>query len=230
MKKIVTKADMVCRSTAMSEFGLTKKQLAALPHKDVVNPRYRSGPKMRLYLRSDVERLAETITDEERKKRERRSEAAMKAAETRREQKREKLKKANSDLLEWASSMQFAIPEIEKNVLIRRAVAHHNERLRNQGLSAIEYETGLESIIVNYIRHELTNYDDKLRGRGWHGGTRRGEIEAYAIIRERCLQQIADAYPWLANECEIQAREGRNRAEMEILVLEHEREIERFSK
>jgi hypothetical protein len=52
--------------------------------------------------------------------------------------------------------------------------------------------------IVNFLRHELTNYDSLLR-----------EGEDRSMLKAEILSGIAEAYPYLAEECERQAREAR---------------------
>jgi hypothetical protein len=55
------KSDWIYRSTGKREYGLTDRELDALPHRTVPNPYRRSGPPGRLYRRSDVERLANSL-------------------------------------------------------------------------------------------------------------------------------------------------------------------------
>lgn len=57
--------------------------------------------------------------------------------------------------------------------------------------------------IVNYIRHNLTRYDNILYG--YRG--RVGVDEAYYYLKENILLKIAEVYPAYANECYRQIRE-----------------------
>jgi hypothetical protein len=50
--------DKIYRSTAKQEYGLTDRELDTLPFTSVANPHYRSGPPAKIYLRDDIERLA----------------------------------------------------------------------------------------------------------------------------------------------------------------------------
>ena len=65
----------------------------------------------------------------------------------------------------------------------------------------------LERIMVNYIRHELTEYDRTLE-------TTIGKVGRYSVIPEitnRVFTQIAETYPELADECRRQlARKSSN--------------------
>ncbi|MFI6942038.1 hypothetical protein ACIBI4_22430 [Streptomyces sp. NPDC050418] len=56
---------------------------------------------------------------------------------------------------------------------------------------------------VNYLRHQLTHYDELLDG--LHGKT--GRAAAETLLRQRIYTAIAETYPFLAHECERQLRE-----------------------
>jgi hypothetical protein len=58
----------------------------------------------------------------------------------------------------------------------------------------------LQRICVNYLRHEKTTYEDHLYE--IHG--RVGVLEAYFSIKDKVLDAIAKAYPWLVEECNRQ--------------------------
>lgn len=60
----------------------------------------------------------------------------------------------------------------------------------------------LDRWCVNYIRHELTDYDADL----YEGKGQIGIGEEYARYRNAVLDAIADAYPMLADECRRQSR------------------------
>lgn len=64
-------------------------------------------------------------------------------------------------------------------------------------------EDTLNRWIVNYIRHNLINYDSTLqRTKG-----KTGKQESYPIYKCRILQRISEAYPKYADECARQAKE-----------------------
>lgn len=52
--------------------------------------------------------------------------------------------------------------------------------------------------MVNYVRHELTGYDDALLD------VSRNVPAGYQLLKNAVLCKIADAYPFLRNECEKQ--------------------------
>jgi hypothetical protein len=56
--------------------------------------------------------------------------------------------------------------------------------------------------MVNYIRHNLTNYEDlleELEGKV-------GKINAYIKLKNKILKKIAEVYPDLKDECYNQMR------------------------
>ena len=58
----------------------------------------------------------------------------------------------------------------------------------------------LSRIMVNYIRHNLTSYEDlleELRGK-------EGKYEAYTKLKNKILEKIAEVYPELKEECNRQ--------------------------
>lgn len=58
----------------------------------------------------------------------------------------------------------------------------------------------LNRIIVNYLRHNLSDYDSKLGDIFGRVGT----SEAYRIINEKIYSKIAEVYPELKDECDNQ--------------------------
>lgn len=58
----------------------------------------------------------------------------------------------------------------------------------------------LQRITINFIRHELTEYDTRLE----EVAAQTGAIQARGRIRVRVLDAIAEAYPDLATECQAQ--------------------------
>ena len=58
----------------------------------------------------------------------------------------------------------------------------------------------LNRVIVNYLRHNLSNYDSKLDD--IFGKV--GKSEAYRIINTKIYAKIAEVYPVLKDECDNQ--------------------------
>ncbi|MFJ9632875.1 hypothetical protein ACIRU8_34735 [Streptomyces sp. NPDC101175] len=62
---------------------------------------------------------------------------------------------------------------------------------------------GLDRLKVNFLRHRLARYEELLKG--LHGGT--GRAAADELLQRRVYGAIAEAYPFLAGECERQLSE-----------------------
>jgi hypothetical protein len=88
----------------------------------------------------------------------------------------------------------------------RQAIESYNRRACGDVFASPSDEPAfLERITVNFIRHELTEYDAAL----WEFAGKTGIVLAVAEIRSRVYSAIAQAYPALGAECErqIQARQ-----------------------
>src|SRR5262249_36768559 len=94
--------------------------------------------------------------------------------------------------------------------VIERAIMSHNarclgtDRHRANRNDSSEF---LARITVNYIRHELTSYDGLLQNARGKVGVDLAQEE----IADKVFDAIADAYPWLADECYRQLDERRKR-------------------
>lgn len=168
-----------------------------LPSPDLIrpNPNYRSAAPMKLYL---IERVAEVENSEEfiaaRDRLSSRRNGAKKAVET---------KKAKTmDFV--AKTVQFAIPRYSRSKLTKMACDHYNDRNLEWGsfASPSSDKHFLQRIVVNFLRHAVTDYDGHLERISGKVGTN----EAYRKIKEMVLDKIAEEYPWLAEECERQKR------------------------
>lgn len=93
------------------------------------------------------------------------------------------------------------VPMLPRAELERRAV-----RYRRQ-VAGDEEGGGLERWQVGYLRQALRSYDALLDG--LHGAT--GRVEAGRLLRVRVYRAIAQAYPWLAEECGRRLRETGGR-------------------
>ena len=180
-------------STTLKDRGWTQQMIVKfMPNPDTTatNPHYKSGPPMRLY---SVDRILKIEASDEWKKEAEKSAkrklSAAKAIETKRKQ-----------LEAWTESLVFDVPIIDSSALRIAAINHFNSRSRS-GIAILQSDDGfLDRICVNYLRHELSDYDGKLLE------TRKkiGQSDAYEIIRDKVLNAIADAYPYLASECNTQ--------------------------
>jgi hypothetical protein len=199
-------------TSQLLERGWTKSLIAKYliaPDEERVNPHYRSGPPMRLYNLARIEPLEQTNWFQAAKaKRAIRSAAAQKAVETKRER-----------AIDWAESVDINIPQINNTELKRAAIERYNDRLDWES----DYEVTpatidsdpdfLHRITVNYIRHDLTDYDSLLAN--LYGTV--GVDEAYEILRERVDDEIRYQYPYLAkavHEAEKRWRERQRNKEL----------------
>lgn len=196
------KHEFVTKST-LKERGWTDlliKIFLPQPHKTTTNPNYRSAPPMCLYKIAVVEQIEKsTEFQKEMEEAQKRKQRAKKAVET-------KLTKLRKDL----SNMRFKVPLLSEKNLLKRAINHYNEMqdwrefngrstcgLYANENSDIEF---LKRIQVNYLRHCLTSYEEKLDDISG----RVGVFEGYVDIRKKIFTEIARVYPELEDECKRQ--------------------------
>jgi len=163
------------------------------------NPAYRTAPPMRLW---SAERVADAEADPgftARKSRaQSRSAPSAKAAGRKRD-----------ELLEKVSAVEISVPQMAWNTLVRGACAHYNALQLARGNDDYDQATPdsdpafLERIAVNYLRHELSDYEPELAR--LFGQV--GRADASSVVRKRVYNAIADAYPDLASECSRQLRD-----------------------
>lgn len=106
------------------------------------------------------------------------------------------------NLVEFANSVEIVIPEMTKKELIRAACLHYNTYNKNIGRTASPKDPDefIFRITVNFLRHELTTYEEELRR--MQGFSE--EKAAHDILKSRILDAIAKAYPWIRKECAMQ--------------------------
>jgi hypothetical protein len=94
---------------------------------------------------------------------------------------------------------------------VKRVCAAYNELWAERGdyercASPRDSPEFIHRIVVNYLRHELTAYEEELMSPAGRIGVR----DAESMIRRRVYDAISAAYPMLAGECRAQ-REMRSR-------------------
>ena len=101
--------------------------------------------------------------------------------------------------------IDVSVPAMSVTTLIRHAVAHYNERNPHKRPADFAADEKFVSrICVNFLRHACSSYDrnrDFLRGIADDAD----RTAVGAVIKGRTLRAIADTYPMLAAEAEIQA-------------------------
>ncbi|WP_236245859.1 hypothetical protein [Streptomyces sp. CC210A] len=95
------------------------------------------------------------------------------------------------------------VPMLPRAELERRAVLY-----RRQVAAGAEQDAGgLVRWQVGYLRQALRSYDALLDGLG----TATGRADAERLLRHRVYRAIAQAYPWLAEECARRLRDPGGR-------------------
>jgi hypothetical protein len=182
--------------SALCERGWTEKAISTFYpkcDKEAPNPRFRKkGAPMKLYSLEKVEIVEGS--DEFKAFQEGssvRKNAARKGVET-------KKKKLLAELENW----EIEVKKVPLEVVRREAIQSYNRwnEERDKCASLDDDPKFLDRITVNYLRHELSNYDNRLEDIFKKVGKR----EAYRIIKERILTSIADGYPELADEAKRQ--------------------------
>jgi hypothetical protein len=152
------------------------------------NPKHRSGPPALLWSRKTIARVRRMKAT---------SEAAGAKGAVRRAAAEAAVDTKRQKLFDLVDSVEITVGVIDPGVLRGNAIEHYNARQRfldrdriAEGDSSPEF---LDRITMNYIRHELTTYDEH-----WPALIARvGREEAYQALRDRVARAIADAYPGL---------------------------------
>lgn len=186
-------------TTALRERGWTAGMVVKLlGEADALkpNPHYRSAAPMRLYSTERVEAVERTDAFRAARKRaSQRSGGAQKAIETKR-----------TKLMQQAQDMEVSVTQFTPDDVREQAIDDYNawqierERFDEEPASRSSDAAFLERIAVNYIRHNLTRYDEHLEEVAGRVGVR----GAVRLIRRKIYDAIAAAYPLLAGECERQ--------------------------
>ena len=155
---------------------------------------------MKLYLLKRVEAIETTSEFQEYKAKAKKwRAAAMKAAETR---KNNSLKSIEQGIIK--------VEVLELDQVRNKAIDSYNARSDNFASTASDLDF-LERITVNFIRHNLTSYDHLLDFVKGKTGVEDGSL----LIAKRIFSSIAEGYPSLAEECARQyenaKREGKYR-------------------
>lgn len=161
------------------------------------NPHYKCAAPMKLWEESAVKAVMET---EEFKKKvagsEKRKEAAKKAVET----KRENAELMLDDLLKSIRVERIDLKQLRHNAIAAKQFWYDwNGRDDYRSAYDADEET-VQRWMVNYVRHNLCNYDESLND--IFGKT--GKTALYCRLKGTILDEIANTYPELACECEQQ--------------------------
>ena len=200
------KEEFVCLSTVKA-FGFTDKLIKNLLSEPLLktNPHYKKAAPMKLWKLKEVETAMETDAfKQEQLLRERRKISARKGVAT----------KVQNTLDEISERVEhITVKRIDLNSLRSRALQdqqdHYDYLAARYGYyDKYTYGADRETVerwMVNYIRHNLTDYDDDLltlyRKTGKH--------KAYLLYYGAIMDKIEEVYPELKEECQRQkARKG----------------------
>ena len=159
------------------------------PDDTQANPMYSSAAPMKLYLLARIKRIerrktwiAWQDTSAVRKK------SAAKAVITK-----------TDALMQWLDSLEIEVPKMADKELTSLAIQHYNALWSGteKRAHASDSPEFLDRISVNYLRHQLTPYEEHL---GQIAG-KTGAHEARDSLRSAIYEAIGDTYPELRSEC-----------------------------
>lgn len=140
---------------------------------------------------------------------EKRKEAGLKAAETKRAKTRKLVEERLSEV-----SLLKEVKGLKKNRLYNLAIDHYNDLHEWRAIERNNYdfeyatikgssEDFLKRIAVNFLRHDGTTYDEELEAYFNHVG----KHEAINMVRKHVYNLIVQEYPYLSTECSRQMAE-----------------------
>ena len=182
----------------LSKMGFTKKLIEEHLHEPLLkdNPHYRMGPKMKLYLAKDVEKFMKTdIFLNYQESRKNRVNAPIKNASKRREENYRYI----DDEISQITVKRVPLDELERLTIEAKVDWLLWTRDDFYGFDDLSDET-LARWMINYIRHNLTNYDeilDNIKGKF-------GVEEAYIKYKKILMLKIKEVYPELFIETKEQ--------------------------
>ena len=194
------KKSYLYKSTLLSRKGWTEKAITLfLPvhDKEVQNPRFKKASPSKLYNLQKVEEIEKTdkfifFTENNKK----RLNGALKAVSTKR-----------NNIIEYVNDIEIVVPNIEKKELLSQSIVHYNfiqaDWFHNKGgwkktekpsiAQQDNDEDFLSRITLNYLRHELTCYEEELSN--IFGKV--GNDKAYEILKNRINSAIVEKYSFL---------------------------------
>jgi len=186
--------DDLLPTSALKERGWTDsliKKFLGEPDEKRENPHYRSAAPMRMYNPDRVQSVE--ATDDF-------LEAYAKAIARSKTGKIIAERKA-TELVEKAKLLTIAVTRLPIDQLRQEAIKSYND---SHWYSACATEDSnlsfLARIMVNYIRHSLTEYDRNLEELAGKIGVQ----EAIDVIRRRIYTEITETYPEFTTECDRQ--------------------------
>ncbi len=175
------------------------RDFAGEPDEILPNPFYRSGAPMQLY---DLKRIKRKERTKGFRAWQEKSKARRAAAQGVADRKRE-------ETLQKVETLEIKVVKYAGGRLLRKSIEHYNNRRRWDDESFASEDDSpefLQRIQVNYIRHQLTNYDREIEALF----KRIGKQDAITALRLRIYTQIGKVYPRLREEADRQYTERLN--------------------
>jgi hypothetical protein len=178
--------------SSLKDRGWTQAMISSVlgePDDTRKNPRYAKAAPMKLYAEDRVSaaELSPLFTDAKAKS-SIRSAAAKRVCEAKRE-----------SLLLQVRDMQVSVQDLSADRVRFLAIKAYND-WNSDAVSLDEDAKFLDRITVNFIRHNLTEYDEVLE----QVAGRVGVNDAVKEIQRKIYQAIAMRYPFLEEECRRQ--------------------------
>lgn len=191
------KEQLISQTTVLS-MGFTKSMIDKLLPPPILkrNPHYASSSPMKLWREDDVRSVMETqkfLTMAAKSAA--RKAASAKAVET----KRQKAELLTDELIKNIKVRRWNMAVLERKTLDDKEL--RNLEHGNYDMPMPDTKT-LERWMVNFIRHNLCEYDDSLEE--LFGLV--GKDELYQRLKSETLAKIAEVYPELEAECKRQAK------------------------
>lgn len=181
------------------EKGWTKKLIAEfLGEPELkVNPYYKSGHPMKLWPKEEIEQVQNSSDFQKAfDKAQKRKDSAKKAVQT-------KYQKLLADVEQKTINVKhIADEQLVKETLRAKEKWYeykNNYSMFERDVDGVD-EVTLARWVVNYIRHNLTEYDEEI----YNLAGKVGIEEAYTLYKNKVLDEIAKTYPKYVNECENQ--------------------------
>lgn len=191
------KEQLISQTTVLS-MGFTKSMIDKLLPPPILkrNPHYASSSPMKLWREDDVRSVMETQEFQTMAaKSAARKAASAKAVET----KRQKAELLTDELIKNIKVRRWNMAVLERKTLDDKEL--RNLEHGNFDMPMPDTKT-LERWMVNFIRHNLCEYDDSLEE--LFGLV--GKDELYQRLKSETLAKIAEVYPELEAECKRQAK------------------------
>jgi hypothetical protein len=187
------KETLIVKSKLISERQWTEsliKKYLPIPDKECSNPHYRNGPEMKLYFIDRILKIEKGVQFQK----------DFENTTIRKNSAARSIITKTNNLLEYATTVVISLERIPTGKLKELAISHYETLwARRHFYKTVSDPTPefLNRITVNYLRHSVSCYEQKLlKIKG-----KTGKEKALEIIREKVYDKISECYPFLKDEC-----------------------------